>query len=99
MAGTGNKQTLAADGQTDVKIFVGPVRLSLTGDFGTGTAKLQSKDPSGAFVDIANGLFNAVTDTVFDFPIGASNELRVDLAGATAPALVVWIPGQQLGSS
>jgi len=99
MAGTGNRQTLTADGQTDPKIFVGPIRLSLTGSFGTGTAKLQAKDPSGAFVDIANGLFTTATDTIFDFPVSDSNELQIDLAGATAPALVVWIQGKQLGSS
>ena len=99
MAGTGNKQTLAADGQTDVKIFVGPVWLSLTGTFGGGTAKLQARDPSGAFVDINNGSFTAVTDTRFDFPDGASNQLQIDLAGSTTPALVIWIQGQQLGSS
>jgi len=99
MAGTGNRQTLAADGQTDTKIFVGPVRLSLTGSFGAGTAKVQCRDPSGVFVDVANGSFNAVTDTVLDFPITESNELQVDLAGATAPSLVVWIQGNQLGSS
>ena len=99
MAGTGNRQTLAADGQTDPKIFIGPIKLSLTGSFGTGTAKLQAKDPSGAFVDIATGSFAAATDTIFDFPVSDSNELKVDLAGATAPALVIWIQGKQLGSS
>jgi len=99
MAGTGNRQALAADGQTNSKVFVGPIRLSLTGSFGTGTAKLQAKDPSGAFVDVGNGLFTAAADTIFDFPVSDSNELRIDLAGATAPALVVWIQGKQLGSS
>ncbi len=99
MAGTGNRQTLAADGQTDSKVFVGPIRLSLTGSFGAGTAKLQCKDPSGVFVDIASGSFAAAADAIFDFPIAESNELQIDLAGATAPALVVWIQGKQLGSS
>jgi len=99
MAGTGNRQTLAADGQTDPKIFIGPVRLSLTGSFGAGTEKLQCKDPSGEFIDIASGSFAAAADAIFDFPITESNELQVDLAGATAPALVVWIQGNELGLS
>jgi len=99
MAGTGNRQVLTTNTQTNPKIFIGPVRLSLTGSFGTGIGKLQAKDPSGVFVDVANGSFTAASDTIFDFPVSDSNELQVDLAGATAPTLAVWIQGKQLGSS
>lgn len=97
MAGTGNRQTLSADGATTAKTFVGRVRLSLTGTFGGGTAKLQAEDPGGAFVDVANGSFTAVTDTLFDFPEPSSNKLKIDLSGSTTPALVIWIQGKQLG--
>lgn len=97
MPGTGNRQTLTADGTTDIKTFVGPVRLSLTGTFGGGTAKLQVRDPGGTFVDVANGSFTAATDTLFDFPEQSSNDLQIDLSGSTTPALVIWIQGKQVG--
>ncbi len=92
-----NRQVLTADGDTDTKQFVGPVRLSLTGTFGGGTAKLQAKDLSAAFIDIANGSFTAATDTIFDFPEGSRNFLKVNIAGSTTPALVVWLQGNQVG--
>ena len=91
MASTGYIETLSANGNTTVQKVAGPVRLSLTGPFGGGTAKLQSITPAGNWVDVANGSFTAVTDTLFDFPLQANNELRVNLAGSTTPGLVVWI--------
>ncbi len=96
--GNGDRQTLSADDDTDAKRYGGPVRLSLTGTFGGGTAKLQSVDPSGVAVDVAGGLFTAITDTYFDFPLAASNVLTVNLAGSTTPALVVWIQGRKLSN-
>ena len=91
MASTGYIETLSADGNTTAQKVGGPVRLSLTGTFGGGTAKLQSITPAGNWVDVANGSFTAVTDTLFDFPVQANNELRVNIASSTSPALVVWI--------
>ena len=91
MAASGNRQTLSADGNSVDRGTVGPVRLSLTGSFGGGAAKLQAKDPSGAYVDVAGGSFTAATDTMFDFPEHVQNQLRVNLAGSTTPALVIWI--------
>ena len=94
MASSGDRQTLAANGQTTDVGTVGAVRLSLTGSFGGGTAQLQAKDPSGSFVNVAGGSFTAVTDFVFEFPANVQNQLRVDLSGATAPSLVVWIQSE-----
>lgn len=97
MAVTGYRESMSADGQSGEVQVGGPVRLSLTGDFGSGTAKLQSKDPSGAWVDVANGSFTAATDTLFDFPIEANNELRVDLASSSGAALIVWLQANRNG--
>ncbi len=97
MSGQGNKQTLTADDTTDERSFIGPIRLSLTGTFGGGTAKLQSKDPKGVVVDVANGSFTAATDTLFDFPVQSVNDLKVNLSGSTTPVLAVWIQGKQVG--
>lgn len=94
-SGSGDRQTLAANGTTTVKLYNGPVRLSLSGTFGAGTAVLQALDPSGAAVDVVNGSFTAVTDTFFDFPTGAGNLLQVDLTGSTTPALVIWLQGSK----
>lgn len=94
MSSSGERQTLGVDGQTPERGTVGSVRLSLTGTFGGGTAKLQAKDPSGTFVDVDGGSFTAVTDTIFDFPANVQNQLRVDLSGSTAPALVIWLQSE-----
>lgn len=91
MASSGDRQTLAADGQTTSVKTINPVRMSLTGTFGGGTAKLQVQDPNEAWVDVAGGSFTAVTDTLFDFPKMSVNDLRVDISGSTTPALVVWL--------
>ena len=93
MASSGDIETLSANGQTAVTVTIGPARLSLTGTFGSGTAKLQAKDPGGNWIDVANGSFTAVTDTIFDFPARSETDLRVDLSGSTNPTLVVWIQG------
>lgn len=98
MAGTGNRQTLTANGTTTNKTFQGPVVLSISGGFGGGTATLQRIDPSGAAVSVSNGAFTSATDTIFDFPIGASNDLQVVVTGSTTPTFVIWIQGEQLGT-
>jgi len=91
MGSGGDRQTLVADGNSVARGVVGPVRLSLTGTFGGGTAQLQAMDPSGAWIAVANGAFIAVTDTVFDFPENVQNQLRINMSGSTTPALVIWI--------
>jgi len=95
MASYGDRQTLSADGTTTFKKFIGPVRWSLTGSFGGGTAKLQARDPSstassGVVVDIAEASATAAVDKVIDFPQGAVNWLATNIASSTTPSLVVW---------
>jgi len=87
MAGSGTRQLLSADGQSTTLRVVGDTRLNLSGDFGTGTAKVQAQDPSGAFVDIAGASFTAATDTLLNFPDDAVNFVQVDLSGSSSPAL------------
>ena len=94
MASSGERQTLVADGNTEDVGTVGAVRLSLTGGFGGGTAKLQAQDPSGAYVDVDGGSFTAAGDTLFDFPANVQNQLRVNIASSTTPTLVVWIQSE-----
>ncbi len=91
MAGT--TVTLAADGATIGVQVVGPVHLSLTNDFGTGTATFQARDPGGVFVAVANGAFTAATDTLFDYPPGVLNTVRINLTGSSSPDLDIWIQG------
>ena len=90
MAGSGTRQTLSADGQSASLKVVGDCRLSLSGDFGSGTAKVQAKDPGGNSVDIAGASYTAATDTLLNFPTDAVNEVNIDLSGSTGPALVIW---------
>lgn len=92
--GSGNKQTLTADGDTDVKQFVGPVRVVISGGFGGGTAKVQAIDPGGIAVDVVDGSFTAAADKLFDFPANSLNIVSVNLAGSTAPVLAVWLQGK-----
>lgn len=94
-AGSGNKQSLTADGDTVVTEYVGPVRVVLSGGFGGGTAKLQVRDPDGLAVDVVNGSFTEAADKVFDFPADSLNILSVNLAGSTTPTLDAWIQGRQ----
>ena len=88
---SGERQTLSADGNTSASQTIGPVRLSLTGGFGSGTAQLQAKDPSNAWISVANGAFTAATDTLFDFPEDSVNDLRVNISSSTNPTLVIWL--------
>ena len=91
MGASGVRQTLSGNGQTVPRGTIGPVRVSLTGTFGTGSAQLEATDPEGNWVAVDGGVFTAVTDTIFDFPDHVQNQLRINLTGATGPALVVWI--------
>ena len=98
MAVTGTFDTLTADGNSSPHRVIGPVRLSLTNDFGTGTAKLQAQAPDGSWVDVANGSFTAATDTLFDFPEFSQNNVRVNLASSSSPDLDIWIQGNDPSS-
>lgn len=71
--------------------IVGKARVSMSGSFGGGSAQLQAKDPSGAFVDVAGAAFTAAVDQTFDFPDFCQNILQVDLSGSSGASLVVTI--------
>lgn len=98
MATSGDRQVLTADGQTTARNYVGPVRVSLTDDFGGGTFKVQAEDPSGAFVDEPGTTRTAVDGYIIDYPPGAQNKLQGDLSGSTSPNLVVWMQGVDRGA-
>jgi len=94
---TGDRQVLSADGNTDPKKYVGPIRVSLKGDFGSGgTATIEDKGPDNLFDGVTNGVFTAEADKLIDYPVAEINEVRVDLTGSTSPTLVVWIQGKRL---
>ena len=93
MAGNGNKQILSATGQTNWTKWLGPISVSLKGAFGGGTAQIQVRDPQDVAQNVVNASFTVAADHLLDYPPQAQNEVRVDLSGATGPALQVWIQG------
>lgn len=98
MAISGDRTVLSADGPTPARVYVGPVRVSLTGTFGGGTFKMEAEDPSGVPVDVAGTSRTAVDDFRIDFPDGVENKINEDLSGSTTPVLVVWIQGVDRGA-
>jgi hypothetical protein len=87
--------TLSGNGQATPTVkWCGPVTLSLSGTFGSGTATMQRRNNSGTWVALSNGAFTTATEFVFDFPAAAINEFRVDLTGSTTPTLLVSVWGQ-----
>ena len=99
MAGSGNKQTLTADGQITAVRVVGPTRVSLSGTFGGGTAKIRAKDPDGSFIDLVGMSYVGAADETINFPPNAVNDVDVDISGSTTPVLVVWIQDTGRGSA
>ena len=85
------EEILSADGSTVWAKTVGPVWVSLTSSFGTGTAKIQRKNAAGTAVDIAGESYTAVADRLLDFPPESTNEIRVNIASSTTPTLAVSI--------
>jgi hypothetical protein len=70
---------------------IGPVRMSLTGDFGGGTATLQAQDPDSSWTNVIGSGFSSAADALIDFPGWVSNTVRVNLTSTSAPNLVVWL--------
>jgi len=97
VAGTGDRQTLTVDGDTTRVAYVGPIRVNLSNDFGSGTAKIQATDPTGTPIDVGTDTFTAAADKAVNFPAGETNVVSVNLAGSTSPDLDVWIQGNRLG--
>ena len=85
------EETLSADGSTSWTSVKGPVWVSLSGTFGSGTAKIQRKNNAGAAVDIVGESHTVIADRVIDFPEKSVNEVRVNIASSTSPALVTSI--------
>jgi hypothetical protein len=91
MKGSGYEEILSADGPTVFKKYIGPVVVTLTGNFGGGTAKIQRKNRAEAVVDVVGASYTVADEKILDYSPGAVNWLAVDLSGSTAPALVVEI--------
>lgn len=89
---TGNTFTFTADGNSPEFTMRGPIRLSLTGTFGGGTATLQAKVPqTTTFIDVVNGAFTSPTDKRIDWPKAAKTVVRVNVSGSTTPNLLAWL--------
>lgn len=89
-------QTLSADGNSNVHTtsdsphYHAYIHVHLSGDFGSGTAKVQFQSQDGStWLDVAGGSFTSATDTIFD--MRPNTALRVNLNGSTSPSLVVEI--------
>lgn len=83
-----NEQTLDADGSTDWVPVKGECWVSLSGDFGGGTATIERKNAAGTAVAIAGETHTVAADRLIDFPDRSTNEVRVTIASSTNPALV-----------
>lgn len=94
MSSSGNHQELAANGTTVYTKFKGPVRLSLSGGFGGGTAQVKIKNKRDVAIDLTDGVFTQAVEHLFDFPEDSVNELAIDLTGSTTPTLAVWFQGK-----
>ncbi len=86
-------ETLSADGNSTEHDVIGPAYVSVSGNFGGGTAKIQRKGSDGTFRDLAGASYTAAADKLVDFPPRSQNTIRVNLNGSTTPALVVEIKG------
>ena len=95
---TGTQETLEANGQTSGIIVVGPVRISMIGNDGGGTSKIQFKDRNGDWKDVPGiTTITVPTEVILGWPTGVRNEVRVDLAGSTNPDWDVLIQSAARG--
>jgi hypothetical protein len=77
---------LTDNGSTDwVLIAAGEGLLFLSGDFGSGTATVESKSASGAAVEVTDGQFTAAACHSMQFL--ADVYVRITLTSATSPEL------------
>ena len=83
------EQTLTEDGSTTYAKVKGPCWISLSGDFGGGTATIERKNSAGTAVAIAGESHTVAADRLIDFPDKSVNEVRVTIACSTTPALAV----------
>lgn len=85
------EETLSADGSTTYAKVKGSCWVSLSGDFGGGTATIERKNSAGTAVAIAGEAHTVAADRIIDFPAGSVNEVRVTIASSTAPALATSV--------
>lgn len=90
-----NLQNLSASASATSAVgFVGPVRYRVSGDFGGGTAVLQTAVSAAAtFVPVAGTTATAAVDKISDFPPGALNTCKVALTGGAAASCDVLLQG------
>ena len=86
----GVTNNLAANGQTPERGCIGKIRVKINGDFGTGDAQVQMKDPDGNWMDEAASL-SADGSVFINGPDFCQNIVRVDLTGSTNPDLDIWV--------
>lgn len=105
---SGLSQTITVDGSTDWVKVTGPAMVSMSNSFGTGTATIQFKDQADAAIALAGETHTVAADRLIDYPAGAKNELRVNLASSSSPDLDVVIqsssvhdldPGRSIGTT
>ena len=90
MSAGGIISNLLADGATPGRGTVGPVRVFVYGTFGSGSAQVQMQAPDDAWQDVDTAL-TADGEVFINVPPGVQNKVRVDLSGATAPDIDIWI--------
>lgn len=79
--------TLSADGSTDwVELPEGVCSLLLGGTWGSGTAKLQVQQADGSTAQDGTSA-SWTADVVTKIDLGGGGKVRVNLSGATDPAL------------
>jgi hypothetical protein len=81
-------QTLSADGNSSSVAVAHKVHVHLSGTFGGGTAKVQFQGEDGTWRDIAGASYTAAADEIIELGRSQYN-IRVNLASATGPSLVV----------
>lgn len=76
---------LTGNGQGDWVPVKGPFHYHVSGNFGGGTVQVQFLDVDGNTRVIAGSQATAAVDKLVN--TGFNTDVRVDLSGATAPAL------------
>ena len=90
---TTDRQHLSASASATTAVsLVGPVRYSISGDLGGGTASIQfAISGSTEFVPVAGTSTTAAVDKLLNFPAGSRNTLKVLLLGGAAASCDVFL--------
>jgi len=79
--------TLTADGATQSISNTGSYTVTLSGNFGGGTAQLEYKNQAGTFIPYATSDYTFTTSVEVRINERATKVIRVSLTGATSPSL------------